>query len=412
MKQVKIGVLGARRGQDMIRFCMNTGTAVLNAICDNSPKLQEMEAKYPDHGIRFFADFDSFLQEADMDAVVLANYANDHASFAIRCLNAGKHVMSEVLPVETMAEAVALIEAVEQSGKVYAYGENYCYMPAPREMKKLLEEGRLGKFEYGEGEYMHNCEPDWASLTLADPMHWRNRMYSTYYCTHSIGPLLFVTGERPVRVSGFEVPFNDRMYRMGAQAGPIGMEIITLESGALLKSIHGVGPSENSIWYSIYGSEGRVESAREDAENGAVDRVYLNLTKNKVKNLTSYEPAYQGEEAGKTSNHNGADHLVMEHFVKKILGDPEAEIIDVYRAMDMFLPGLFAYRSILHGNMPYEIPNLKDPAVRERYRNDTSCTNPEKAGENLLPVSPGGDPQIPDSVYAAHRQKLIDNKVL
>ena len=412
MKQVKIGVLGARRGQDMIRFCMNTETAVLTAICDNSPKLQEMEAKYPDRGIRFFADFDSFLQEADMDAVVLANYANDHASFAIRCLNAGKHVMSEVLPVETMAEAVALIEAVEKSGKVYAYGENYCYMPAPREMKKLLKEGRLGKFEYGEGEYMHNCEPDWASLTLADPMHWRNRMYSTYYCTHSIGPLLFVTGERPVRVSGFEVPFNDRMYRMGAQAGPIGMEIITLESGALLKSIHGVGPSENSIWYSIYGSEGRVESAREDAENGAVDRVYLNLTKNKVKNLTSYEPAYQGEEAGKTSNHNGADHLVMEHFVKKILGDPEAEIIDVYRAMDMFLPGLFAYRSILHGNMPYEIPDLRDPAVRERYRNDTSCTNPEKAGENLLPVSPGGDPQIPDSVYAAHRQKLIDNKVL
>ena len=102
----------------------------------------------------------------------------------------------------------------------------------------------------------------------------------------------------------------------------------------------------------------------------------------------------------------------MEHFVKKILGDPEAEIIDVYRAMDMFLPGLFAYRSILHGNMPYEIPDLRDPAVRERYRNDTSCTNPEKAGENLLPVSPGGDPQIPGSVYAAHRQKLIDNKVL
>ncbi len=33
-----------------------------------------------------------------MDAVVLANYAHEHAPFAIRCLNEGKHVLSEVLP--------------------------------------------------------------------------------------------------------------------------------------------------------------------------------------------------------------------------------------------------------------------------------------------------------------------------
>ena len=48
-----------------------------------------------------------------MDAVVLANYANEHAPFAIRCMEEGKHVFSEVLPVQTMKEAVELIEAVE-----------------------------------------------------------------------------------------------------------------------------------------------------------------------------------------------------------------------------------------------------------------------------------------------------------
>ena len=83
-----------------------------------------------------------------MDAVVLANYANEHAPFAIRCLKAGKHVISEVLPVQTLAEAVQLVEAVEESGLVYAYAENYCYFPSTSEMRKLYREGKLGEVEY------------------------------------------------------------------------------------------------------------------------------------------------------------------------------------------------------------------------------------------------------------------------
>lgn len=51
-----------------------------------------------------------------MDAVVLANYANEHAPFAIKAMRAGKHVFSEVLPVQTIKEAVELIETIEETG--------------------------------------------------------------------------------------------------------------------------------------------------------------------------------------------------------------------------------------------------------------------------------------------------------
>ena len=50
-----------------------------------------------------------------MDAVVLANYANEHAPFAIKCLNKGLHVFSEVLPVQTMKEAVESLLAVYEA---------------------------------------------------------------------------------------------------------------------------------------------------------------------------------------------------------------------------------------------------------------------------------------------------------
>ena len=78
-------------------------------------------------------------------------------------------------------------------------------------------------------------------------------MSAFYYCTHSLGPLIHISGQRPVSVTGFEAPFNDRMWRMGAKAGPFAVEMVTLESGALLKSLHGVGPSKSSLWYSVYG---------------------------------------------------------------------------------------------------------------------------------------------------------------
>ena len=51
-----------------------------------------------------------------------------------------------------------------------------------------------------------------------------------------------------------------------------------------------------------------------------------------------------------------------------------------------------------------EIPNLRDKAVREQYRNDTMCTDPEVAGDMLIPSYSKGNPDIPDSTYERIRK--------
>ena len=180
MKKIKVGVLGLYRGASMIKYCKNAENTELVAICDKWKEgLERVKQNNEDSNITFYDNFDEFLQH-DMDAVVLANYATEHAPFAVRALKAGKHVFSEVLPFQTMQEAVQLIETVEESGKIYAYGENYCYMMGPYEMKKLYKEGRIGEIEYAECEYFHNCESIWPSIAYGDPNHWRNNMYSTF----------------------------------------------------------------------------------------------------------------------------------------------------------------------------------------------------------------------------------------
>ena len=79
--------------------------------------------------------------------------------------------------------------------------------------------------------------------------------------------------------------------------------------------------------------------------------------------------------------------------------NPDADIIDVYEALDMFLPGLFAYRSILAGGIPMAVPNLRNKEEREIWRNDTTCTDVKVAGDMLVPTFSAGTPDIPQEVY-------------
>ena len=408
MKTVKIGVMGVYRGTAMINFCKTSKNAKVVAICDKSEQAMAEQKKYIDDSVTCYSTFDEFIKH-DMDAVVLANYANEHAPFAIRCLEAGKHAFSEVLPVQTMTEAVELVEAVERTGKIYAYGENYCYMPGPYRMKKLYREDKIGEFEYGECEYVHNCEPIWHSITYGERDHWRNNMYATFYCTHSIGPIIHMTGLRPVSVVGFEGPHIERNIRTGAKGGGFGLEMITLNNGGIIKSIHG-GLYENSVWYSVYGSKGRMETARESARAGDVGRLYIDYDEYSGQYSGAYSSIDLNAEQNDTVahfGHGGSDFFSMYNFVEKILGNPDADTIDVYEALDMFLPGMFAYRSVLNGNIPMEVPDLRDKNIRDKWRNDTMCTDAKAAGDQLIPSFSKGNPDIPDEVYDKMREKWL-----
>ena len=212
MAKIKIGVFGGYRGHTMINVLFNHDDAELVAVCDKYEPILEgikKEAAEKNMNVATYTDFEEFIKH-DMDAVVLANYATEHAIYAIRCLDLGLHVMSEVLPCETMAQAVQLIEAVERSGKEYCYAENYCYMRHAFEMWRRYKAGDIGEVTYIEGEYVHDCTAIWPQITYGDVDHWRNRMMPTFYCTHSIGPMLTMTGLRPVQVVGFETPLPEK----------------------------------------------------------------------------------------------------------------------------------------------------------------------------------------------------------
>jgi Predicted dehydrogenases and related proteins len=410
MQKLKVGVFGAARGRTMINMLLDNPDAELVAVCDKfRPLLDSCGEEAKNRGIKLdlYERFDDFIQH-DMDAVVLANYANEHAPFAIRLLESGRHVMSEVLTVATLDEAVRLAEAVEKTGKVYSYAENYCYFNTTAEMRRRYKHGDVGELSHAEGEYIHDCASIWPQITYGERWHWRNRMYSTFYNTHSLGPIVYSTGLRPVKVTGFEGPNKPFMAKLGAVAGSHGIELVQLENGATVKSIHGYLKREpGSINYQMYCSKGCMETDRWDS--GKL-HVYIEGEHNCEGEHTAYNPEFAvvGERA-QGMGHGGSDFFTTYYFIRKILGDPDgiANSIDVYTALDMCVPGILAYRSILNGGATQDVPDFRDKIAREKYRGDTFCTFREIAGDMYAPPSPGGEVELPDEVYEAVRQKWL-----
>ena len=410
-EKLRIGVFGGYRGSSMIQVLLHHPDAELVAVCDKYQPLLDkakVEAEAAGLNIRVFNNFDDFLAY-DMDAVVLANYATEHATFAIRCLRAGKHVMSEVLPSETMAQAVELIETVEETGLVYTYAENYCYMDLTFEMWRKYREGEIGDVTYAECEYVHDCASCWLDITYGDPNHWRNHLCPTFYCTHSLGPIMTITGRRPVQVVGFENPPIEEFYHLGHAGGHAsGIEMVTLDNGAIVKSIHGplkLEPAHTD--YKVYATKGYLGTSGNNV------RLYKEGPQTCQGENTYYEPEkFVSPDLAKNSgmaSHGGSDFYPTHFFIEKILGRPDGKwAIDVYQAVDMGICGILAFRSILTGNKPMKVPDLRDPAQRDEWRHDNACTNAAVAGDQVLPCSSYPERPVPAEEAAANRAKWLE----
>ncbi len=378
MQKIRIGVLGSRRGLAFAQAAAVLPDAEVVALCGrDSMRLAAMSQKF---GIpKTYTDFDEMLADRTVDAVIVANYADQHVGPCCQALAAGKAVLSEVPAFVTIAEAVELIEAVEKSGRTYMFGENFCYFAFVQEMRRLYESGQLGELTFAEGEYIHfSRDVVHKLIDLSIELHWRTWMYPTFYITHSIGPLLRISGLRPTAVMAATGRLADGAG--GFRQAPA-IELVRLENGALIKSQHGCPyPREPwQPWYMLGGTKGCVENNRWPEPDQL--NLYLDADRKPLTYRAEF-PAYREE--AKTIQHWGADLFLLKAFVDSVRNGTPPDI-DVYMGVDMTLCGNMAWRSVLENGVWKDIPNLRDPAERNRWRNDRFSCRPGTSREYLLP---------------------------
>lgn len=379
-RRIRLGVWGLGRGADYYRSCRALNIDVV-AGCDFNPHMRD-RFLVDNPGAFVTADAREFLAR-DFDAVLVATYCPAHAGDAIACLEAGKHVLSEVTAFHTMAEGVRLVEAVERSGRVYNLAENYPFSAATMWLKRKWDEGLFGDLMYAEFEYLHEVlalsytyidgtpiVPGWQAHS------WRSWIDYHYYNTHSLGPVMYVTGLRPTRVVA--LPGAQRLPGyLGQGMGGIAPSLINLSNGAVMRNLMGATTGDGAC-RRLWGSRGSAQMLGQGLE--------LRLGGRGDSPLFRVNPTWDdlGALAAQTG-HSGGDFWVLYYFARQILEGMPAPF-DVYTAADCTIPGILAYRSQKAGGTPFEVPNFREPAEREPYRADDFRQSPYDFREGLFPA--------------------------
>lgn len=377
-KPIKVGVVGVRRGLNFARQAPNVGMQLV-AICDIwKEKLHEAGRQYPD--VTMYPEFSQFL-EHEMDAVILANYATQHAPLAIQALDAGLHVLSEVIAVKTLGEAVDLVRAVERSGKIYMMAENYCYFVYNQEMRRLYQAGEIGEVQFAECEYNHPMSARQRNSLAPGLNHWRNWLPPTYYPTHALGPIMYITGTRPVSVNAQAIANSEKdLEKLYVRRSDLGSSILCRMGNGAITHILGLGLRGHSIWYRLHGTRGLMENLRTQHDENKLRIVHeaWDLREGDVSEKI-YTPDFPfAGELARQSGHSGGDFFTNYHFAEAIRTG-EQPWLNVYRSLDMSIVAMQAWKSALQNGIPVEVPDFRTETARTKYQGEVWSPFPEDA---------------------------------
>lgn len=146
------------QGSDKIRFVAGVLRHVENA--------KDYAAQ---HNLRLYDDYGKALADREIDAVVLATPHSIHAEQVIAAAKAGKHVFTEKPFTLTTESAIAAARACARHKVTLAVGYNWRFQPALQEIRRMIDDGRLGRLLHIEGNF---CGP---SAYFYGREHWRQK---------------------------------------------------------------------------------------------------------------------------------------------------------------------------------------------------------------------------------------------
>jgi|YNPNPStandDraft_1061719.scaffolds.fasta_scaffold36333_2 scyllo-inositol 2-dehydrogenase (NADP+) len=153
-----IGYGGAfNMGRAHCQWMEATGRMKAVAVCDvDEARLKVAQEELP--GIATYTDAAEMLARDDIDLVTVILPHNLHASVAIQCAEAGKHVIVEKPMCLTVEEATAMIHAAQRAGVMLSVFHNRRWDGDFMALREIVQKGLLGQIFHVEmygGGYGH-----------------------------------------------------------------------------------------------------------------------------------------------------------------------------------------------------------------------------------------------------------------
>lgn len=384
----RIGVIGVgARGLYLLRVLLRLG-AEIPAICDLRPErlalatkaiAEAREGRKPELYGNDPYDYRRLLARDDLEAVLVATPMQWHAVMSVDALRAGKHVLAEVSAAVTLQECWDLVNAVEETGRIYMLAENCCYWEDVLMILNMVQQGIFGDLTFAECGYVHDCRaiafnPD-GSLT------WRGELSRDYrgnlYPTHSLGPVAqwlgINRGDRMVSLVAAETKhagmrhFIEKRFPPDHPARHIKFKaadsttvLIHTAKGALIDlryDVKSARPHPTTVYYSLQGTtasyDSRINGIWIEGRSPSYQWQPLETCRADFEHPLWREHRAAAEKTG----HAGGDFFVLHQFIECVRrGGPSP--IDVYDAAAWSAITPLSELSLNEGGRVVEIPDF------------------------------------------------------
>jgi predicted dehydrogenase len=187
---LRFGVIGLGHwGPNIVRNIGANRRAVVVAVCDVSTENLQKVSPFVSATCRLESDYSQILVADDIDAVAIVTNAASHASLVAEALKRGKHVLCEKPLGFDAATLLELGRLAVDNGVKLMVGYTFLYNTGVAELKKIVDEGRLGQIYYLDATRTH--------LGLI-----RNDVDAMWdLAPHDVAIMNYILGETPFKVS-------------------------------------------------------------------------------------------------------------------------------------------------------------------------------------------------------------------
>lgn len=155
MDKVKVGIVGIGWWSDVLADVVEKSDLLELRACftRSEDKAAEFAAKF---GCEAVGSYEAMLALDELDGVILTTPNSAHRPGTEAAARAGKHVFVEKPISNTLDDGRAMIAACQASGVVLAVGHSYRRHGALRHLRRLIDDGELGRVSLAEAVFSND----------------------------------------------------------------------------------------------------------------------------------------------------------------------------------------------------------------------------------------------------------------
>lgn len=166
MSKVNVGISGlGRSGWDIHAKALEKCSSMYSVVAVSDPLEERREEAVKRFNCKAYPDFNSLIEDEEVELVVIATPSHLHAPQTIEALKAGKNVVCEKPMATSLAEADEMIRTAKKSGRILTVFQNKRYNPDFLKVKEIIESGKLGRIVLVK-IYLHSFGRRWDWQTL------------------------------------------------------------------------------------------------------------------------------------------------------------------------------------------------------------------------------------------------------